>query len=370
MNFSSRLKELRENRMLSTSKLSKQSGLSQSFIWRIESGEKQPTLETLKKLARGLGIGLGELLGEELMSEPESPRLNRIISNIRKLPVEQINALDLFIASLSNGYAAGENPLKLQEISISRPDQDDFSIDLVFSSNVSAIMEHRIPDGTRRNMNGIRLFDEVMNELAIEVIPGNNLMLGQKAERTFIVKPHLPLADGKVYKLTISKFLQANNFKYLQENHIIMFSTHEIVDITPFNKNLCSQYLSLTLDSCNTATGAERVPLNTDIKLTFSNNVITNEVRKHNLQCFSLEDSKKEPVEIDVIMADPNDSTRKREVIIHPAHGLQSNTAYILTISENLKCGNQKVLGTDKIITFTTGDAKDTNSKQDGFSIA
>ncbi|MEN6325905.1 MAG: helix-turn-helix transcriptional regulator, partial [Syntrophomonas sp.] len=39
MDFGSRLKQLREGRKLSTSKLSKQSGLSQSFIWRIESGE-------------------------------------------------------------------------------------------------------------------------------------------------------------------------------------------------------------------------------------------------------------------------------------------------------------------------------------------
>ena len=131
--------------MLSASKLAKQSGLSQSFICRIESGEKQPSLETLRKLSQGLGMSLGELLGEELLSEPESPKINRIIANMRKLPVEQVDALDLFIASLSNGHAAGENPLTLQAINLNHSDEDGFEIELVFSANVSAIMEHRIP---------------------------------------------------------------------------------------------------------------------------------------------------------------------------------------------------------------------------------
>ncbi|MDD3007196.1 MAG: Ig-like domain-containing protein [Candidatus Pacebacteria bacterium] len=372
MNFGSRLKQIRENQMLSASKLSKQSGLSQSFIWRIESGEKQPTLETLRKLSQGLGISLGELLGEGLLSEPESPKINRIISNIRKLPIEQVDALDLFIASLSNGYAIGENPLSLQTINLNNSDKNGFEIELVFSSNVSSIMDHRIPDGTERNMGGFHLFDDGMKEVPIDVIPGKQRILGRKAERTFIVRPQIRLADGRAYKLNISKLLQANNYKYLKENHTIMFSTYEIIDITPFNKKLFSPYLSLTLDGSNIVSGDENVPVNADIKLTFSNNVITKTVRDHNLQCFSLESSKKQPVEIDVIMAEPNDnSEQKKEIIIHPRLGLQGNTAYILTISQNLQSGNQKLLGTDKIITFTTSDANvSSTDAQDGLSIA
>ncbi|MDD2509885.1 MAG: hypothetical protein PHP26_01055 [Syntrophomonas sp.] len=41
MNFGSRLKQIRKSQMISAPKLSKQSGLSQSFIWRIESGKQQ-----------------------------------------------------------------------------------------------------------------------------------------------------------------------------------------------------------------------------------------------------------------------------------------------------------------------------------------
>ena len=147
MNFSNRLKTLRTDQMLSISKLAQKSNLSQSFVCRLESGEKQPTLETLHKLSQGLGIGIGDLLGESLLSEPESPVMERIISNIRQFSPEQIDALDTFLASISNGYASGEKPLTLQSIQINSDESEGFEIELTFSSNVSAVMEHRILEG-------------------------------------------------------------------------------------------------------------------------------------------------------------------------------------------------------------------------------
>ncbi|MDD2510436.1 MAG: Ig-like domain-containing protein [Syntrophomonas sp.] len=365
MNFGSRLKQLREGRKLSTSKLAKQSGLSQSFIWRIESEEKQPTLESLKKLSHGLGISLGELLGQDLMSKPQSSKINRITSNIRKLPPEQVDALDLFIASLSNGHGSGEHTLALKAINLNHSEPDGFEIELVFSANVAAVMEHRIPDGMKRNLECFHLFDAKMKEVPIEVIPGNKRMYGQKAGRTFIIKPLSRLTDGLAYKIFISKLLQANNYSYLREDHTLLFSKQEIMDITPFNQELCSSYLSLILIGSNIASGAENIPVNKDIKLTFSNNVIAKSVRDHNLQCFSLESSKKQSIEIDVIMAEPNDNSEKQnEIIIHPRQALQSNTVYVLTISENLQGINQKRLGMDKIIIFTTGATNITTSDE------
>ena len=216
-------------------------------------------------------------------------------------------------------------------------------------------------------MAGFHLFDDKMKEMPIEVIPGNKKMLGQRAERAFIVKPQVRLFDSRAYKLNISKLLQANNYKYLKENHTIMFSTHEIIDITPFNKKLCRPYLSLTLDGSNIASGDENVPINADIKLTFSNNVITEAVRDHNLQCFSLRNSKNQPLRSMSSWLRPYDnSTKKKEIILHPKFGLRSNTVYILTISDSLQGGNQKLLGTDKIITFTTSDAN--SSRTDTFN--
>lgn len=371
MDFGSHLRQLRENHMLSTSRLSKLSGLSQSFIFRIESGEKQPTLETLRKLAQGLGISLGELLGEEMLSEPQSPKISRIIGNIRKLPIEQVDALDLFLASLSSSYAVGENPLTVQAINLKNSAGDGFEMEVVFSSNVSAIMEHRIPDGTNRNMAGFHLYDGEMKEIPIEIISGSKKMLGQRAERIFVIKPQIRLTDGRFYKLTISKLLQANNYKYLKENHTILFTTREIVDITPYNKKLCSPYLSLALEKSNINSGDENIPVNTEIRLTFSNNVITRTVRDNNLHCFSLRSSKNQIVEIDVIMADPDDnSDKKKEIVIRPQQHLLANTLYILTISENLQGGNQKLLGRDKAIIFTTDETGAGTAGQGGVGIA
>lgn len=372
MNFASRLKLLRNDRMLSITKLAKKSGLSQSFVCRIESGEKQPTLETLHKLSHGLGISIGELLGEDLMNEPESPLMQRLIGNMRKLSPEQLEALDTFIASISNGYASGEMPLSLQNIQLNTSEEKGLEMELTFSSNVSAVMEHRIPDGTERNKSCFQLFDNETNLIPIELIPGNKRKFGHGADNTFFIRPLAPLDDNRVYTLNISRLLQANNYKYLKENHTITFSTSEIIDIAPYNKRLCISQLSLALEGCNLVSGDENVPVNADIKLTFSNDVCSQLVRDHNMNCFSLQTSKNQSVDIDVIMAEPNSNfENKKEIIVHPRYQLACNTTYILTISENLLGKSQKSLCTDKVISFTTGNAvSSTKAHNETHSIA
>ena len=103
-----------------------------------------------------------------------------------------------------------------------------------------------------------------------------------------------------------------------------------------------------------------------------SPNVIASAVREQNIKCFSLESSKKQAVEIDVIMAEPNDNSGKQnEIIIRPRQVLQSNTVYVLTTCESLQAHNQKRLGFDKIITFTTGSVNITSTDEStGLSIA
>lgn len=372
MNFSCRLKLLRNSQMLSVSKLARLSGLSQSFVTRLESGQKQPTLESLYKLSHGLGIGIGELLGVEIKKEPESPTIQRLFNNIQKLSSEQLEALDVFITSISKGYAAGERPLTLQEIQYNPSDCEELEMKLVFSANVSDILEHRIPNGTERNISYFKLYDNYMNQIPIQMIQGNQRIIGRNADKVFIVRPLTSLDDDKVYTLHISRLLQANNYRYLQEDHTIVFSNQEIINITPYNKKLCSPYLTLTLESCNLVSDSEDVPVDTDIRLTFSNDVCSQAVRDHNLGCFALQSSKNQPVEIDIIMAEPHDHPdKKREITIRPRHPLSYNSTYILIISENLTGTNQKLLGNDKIITFTTATTmSNDNTNRKGQSIA
>lgn len=50
------LKELREERNLSQSKLAEESKLSRSYIVRLEKGERNPTIETLFRISKTLNI--------------------------------------------------------------------------------------------------------------------------------------------------------------------------------------------------------------------------------------------------------------------------------------------------------------------------
>ena len=60
-----RLKRLREAKGLTKYRLAKLSGISQTYIYRIEQGEiENPRRDTLQKLASGLNITLAQLVGE------------------------------------------------------------------------------------------------------------------------------------------------------------------------------------------------------------------------------------------------------------------------------------------------------------------
>lgn len=366
MNFARRLKMLRSKQMLSITKLAKKSGLSQSFVCRVESGELQPTLKSLHKLSSGLGISVGELLGEDLMSEPENPTIQRVVNNIKRLSQEQLGALDVFLASISSEYAKGEKPLLLKDIQLNPSDENCFEIELTFSHNVSSIIDSRIPDGTERNKSCFQVLDENMNKVPMELISGDRQRFGPDAHKSFIITPLKPLDDDKTYTLYISRFLQANNYKYLKADHTVTFKNREIVDISPFNKELCDLYFSLALENSNIVNGAENVPVNPDIRLTFSNDIGSQTVHTNNLLCFNLQTSKNQPVDIDIIVPDPiYPYEEQKDVVIRPLYPLDHNTVYILTVSEKLMGKNHKSLGTDKVIIFTTGNAAD-NSKVNG----
>lgn len=57
-----RLRELREARFLSQQDLATKAGIARSTVIGIESGRRQPTWQTLRKLADALQVGHGELV--------------------------------------------------------------------------------------------------------------------------------------------------------------------------------------------------------------------------------------------------------------------------------------------------------------------
>ena len=64
------LKKLREKKGLSQDRLAKLADVANNTIIKIEQGENiNPTLATLKKIAKALGVGLDELTGYQLRSK-------------------------------------------------------------------------------------------------------------------------------------------------------------------------------------------------------------------------------------------------------------------------------------------------------------
>ena len=64
MEVGDRLKQLRELKGLSQSKIEERTGLLRSYISRVENGHTAPSVETLEKFARALDMPLYQLLYE------------------------------------------------------------------------------------------------------------------------------------------------------------------------------------------------------------------------------------------------------------------------------------------------------------------
>ena len=135
--------------------------------------------------------------------------------------------------------------------------------------------------------------DRQNKQIPIELVPGSKKKFGKHVDRIFVVRTLVSLDDDQIYTLHISRLLQANNYKYLTENHTVEFTTREIVNIKPYSQKLCAPYLSLALEKSNLASGRENVPIDTDIRLTFSNDVCASEIRDHNAACITLQTQQK-----------------------------------------------------------------------------
>jgi transcriptional regulator with XRE-family HTH domain len=58
------LRAIRERKGVSLRKLKQRSGVAVATLARIEAGGYDPRLSTLRRLARALGVTVGELIGE------------------------------------------------------------------------------------------------------------------------------------------------------------------------------------------------------------------------------------------------------------------------------------------------------------------
>ena len=103
------------------------------------------------------------------------------------------------------------------------------------------------------------------------------------------------------------------------------------------------------------ADGAEDIPVNQEIKLSFSNNVINSTIMENNMTCLQLVDSDGNDIDIAIFMADDQiHPDQKRDIIITPAVNLAENMTYTLKINGDLSGKNGNTLGEELTVSFST----------------
>lgn len=98
--FGQRIRSLRKERGMSQERLAEKSGLHNTYIGQIERGEKNPSLESIEKLSKGLDISVAELF-ETFAEKPQSTSaIKKLNEMIEKLPPKTIENLVKMVADL------------------------------------------------------------------------------------------------------------------------------------------------------------------------------------------------------------------------------------------------------------------------------
>lgn len=101
MDISKRLKDIRKAKDISVYKLSQLSGVSETHIRDLERGDKNPSLDTLSKIAVPLGISLSELLNETDSISYLSEKEKTLVDCFRNLSEDKAEALIAFLKTFS-----------------------------------------------------------------------------------------------------------------------------------------------------------------------------------------------------------------------------------------------------------------------------
>lgn len=93
--FGAHVKRLRKELRYSQDQFADIAGLSQAYLSSVERGIANPQLDTLKKIADGLGVTMPDLFIFELGEQSAVDRKARFISMFEKMPVSVIDELYL-----------------------------------------------------------------------------------------------------------------------------------------------------------------------------------------------------------------------------------------------------------------------------------
>ncbi len=101
MDISKRLKDIRKSKDISVYKLSQLSGVSETHIRDLERGDRNPSLDTIAKIAAAMGLSLPELLNETDKATYLNSKEQELVECFRKLPDDKADALLAFLKTLS-----------------------------------------------------------------------------------------------------------------------------------------------------------------------------------------------------------------------------------------------------------------------------
>jgi transcriptional regulator with XRE-family HTH domain len=109
-NIGQRIRQLREMRGMTQTQLRAYSGVSRSYLCRIESGQMTPSLGTLEKISEPLGIGLNRFFVPESNAETllEDPFIQGLRPFLRQLDWEQWQSILKRLAAISD-HVSGRN---------------------------------------------------------------------------------------------------------------------------------------------------------------------------------------------------------------------------------------------------------------------
>ena len=102
-NLGKRIKEFRQLKHMTGDKFSEMVGISPTFLWDLENGNKKPSVNTLVKIANVLECSLDSLLCDTLESTT-LPQLNNITKKLEKLNKEQLKMIELTVDSMLEAF--------------------------------------------------------------------------------------------------------------------------------------------------------------------------------------------------------------------------------------------------------------------------
>jgi len=93
-----RLKAIRENLKLNQSQFADQLGISQAAISQFEDGKRVPSIETLDKIAKSLGMSVVSLLSDDNATDDEKARLMQdLTAQLVTMNNQELQAMNRFV---------------------------------------------------------------------------------------------------------------------------------------------------------------------------------------------------------------------------------------------------------------------------------